>query len=87
MGWLGACAQRAGRRGGVLPSGGSWSDQAIPSRQAFSFELYNLGSASPARITSLIGMLETELGKKSRIRKRPLPRSESKSSWADITKA
>jgi len=89
MQWGGWARARSGRGGGAGSSRvlGSWSDQAIPSRQAFSFELYNLGSASPARITSLIGMLETELGKKSRIRKRPLPRSESKSSWADITKA
>ena len=57
------------------------------SRQAFSFGLYNLGSASPARVTSLIALLEAELGKKSRTRKRPLPRSESKSSWADISAA
>ncbi len=53
----------------------------------FRFEIINLGNNQPVELRKFISIIENHLGKKARIRKKPLPPGDVPITFADITKA
>jgi UDP-glucuronate 4-epimerase len=51
------------------------------------FEIINLGNSHPVKMKKIVTLLEKYLGKKAKIKTKPLPSSEMSKTWADITKA
>ncbi len=56
-------------------------------RREFGYEIFNLGESQTVRLSQLIELLETELGKKAVIDRRPLQPGDVPLTCADITKA
>ena len=55
--------------------------------QPVGYEIVNLGSDRPIRITQVISLIETCLGKSAKIEVAPRPAVDVDSTWADISKA
>jgi nucleoside-diphosphate-sugar epimerase len=51
------------------------------------YEIINLGGNSPVAITTLIEAIESLLGKRAGINRRPFHKADLKETWADISKA
>ena len=51
------------------------------------YEVFNLGSDEPLKLTELIGLIEELSGKKAQIKFRPWHPADMAATWADITKA
>ncbi len=51
------------------------------------FEVFNLGSNAPYKLTYMISLIELYLGKKARILYKPFHKADIKATWADVTKA
>ena len=51
------------------------------------YEVINLGGDRPARITLVVSLIETALGKTATIDRQPRPAVDPDSTWADISKA
>lgn len=52
-----------------------------------SFEIVNLGSEHPVKLSDLIAMLEDIIGKKANIEIQPIPEEDMKKTYADTSKA
>ena len=55
--------------------------------QPVGYEIVNLGSDRPIRVTQMISLIETCLGKSAKIEVAPRPAVDIDSTWADISKA
>ncbi len=51
------------------------------------FEIFNLGSDEPLKLSAMIGMIEGLVGKKAKIDYRPWHPADMAATWADISKA
>ena len=51
------------------------------------FEVINLGSDAPVRLSEALRMIEDALGLEAKIRHEPVPRVDVPATWADIGKA
>ena len=72
---------------GPKSSAFSFQPSAFPD-VAPSYDIINLGGGNnPLRITAMIGIIESTLGKKSKIAGHPPSPADMKETWADISKA
>ncbi|HUP15133.1 MAG TPA: NAD-dependent epimerase/dehydratase family protein [Acidimicrobiia bacterium] len=51
------------------------------------FAMYNLGSDRPVRLDFVIGLIEEELARSSKVEHRPAHRADVKATWASIGRA
>lgn len=51
------------------------------------YEIVNLGSDSPAKLSEMIELIEQDLGGKAEIRRLPRHRADVQATWADVSKA
>ncbi len=51
------------------------------------YEVFNLGSDQPLKLSAMIGMIEKLTGQKARIEYRPWHPADMPATWADISKA
>lgn len=51
------------------------------------FEVFNLGSDDPYKLSYMISLIEKNLGKKARITNKPFHKADIKATWANINKA
>jgi UDP-glucuronate 4-epimerase len=56
-------------------------------RQTFGYEVFNLGGSNPTTLSRLIELLETALGKKALIEKKPNQPGDVPRTWADVSKS
>ncbi len=56
-------------------------------RQAFGYEIFNLGGSNPIKLSRLIELLERALGKKALLEKRPDQPGDVPRTWADVSKS
>jgi UDP-glucuronate 4-epimerase len=56
-------------------------------QKSFDYEIINLGNSKPVTLKNLISKIETSLGKKAVIKKRPLQAGDVSKTYADIKKA
>ena len=51
------------------------------------FDVINLGSDRPVKISDVIGMVEELLGMKAKVQRQPAHAADVKATWADISRA
>jgi nucleoside-diphosphate-sugar epimerase len=51
------------------------------------YEIFNLGSDEPLKLSAMIGLIEELVGQKARIEYRPWHPADMMATWADIAKA
>jgi len=56
-------------------------------RQTFGYEVFNLGGSHPTTLSRLVELLETALGKKAVVEKRPEQPGDVPRTWADVSKS
>jgi UDP-glucuronate 4-epimerase len=56
-------------------------------RQSFGYEVFNLGGSNPTTLSCLIELLETALGKKALVERKPNQPGDVPRTWADISKS
>ncbi len=56
-------------------------------RQSFGYEIFNLGGSSPAKLSYLIELLETALGQRALVERKPDQPGDVPQTWADVAKA
>jgi UDP-glucuronate 4-epimerase len=56
-------------------------------RQTFGCEIFNLGGSNPTRLSRLVELLETALGKKAVIERKPDQPGDVPRTWADLSKS
>ena len=63
-------------------------DHTPASGTTASYEIFNLGNSNPERVTSLITLLERNLGRKARVKKMSgMPLGDVSGTWANVTLA
>jgi hypothetical protein len=75
------------RSRGILPM---WmTSRRGPSRRCVrsGYEIFNLGSDEPLKLSAMIGLIEELVGQKARIEYRPWHPADMMATWADISKA
>jgi UDP-glucuronate 4-epimerase len=56
-------------------------------RRTFGYEVFNLGGSNPTTLSRLIELLETALGKKALIERKPDQPGDVPKTWADVSKS
>jgi UDP-glucuronate 4-epimerase len=56
-------------------------------RQSFGYEVFNLGGSNPTQLARLIELLESALGKKAVVERKPDQPGDVPRTWADVSKA
>jgi UDP-glucuronate 4-epimerase len=57
------------------------------SRQSFGYEIFNLGGSHPAKLSHLVELLESALGQKALVERKPEQPGDVPQTWADVSKS
>jgi len=56
-------------------------------RQSFGYEIFNLGGSKPTSLSRLVELLETAVGKKALVERKPTQPGDVPTTWADVSKS
>jgi len=55
--------------------------------QAFGYEIFNLGGSNPTTLSRLVELIESALGKKALVERKPDQPGDVPLTWADVSKS